>query len=196
MSAEEAHELGREGVFKVKQFLESTTHLQVPWTAYDHKAVCTRQRLDGTKKVYDLRGFFLGERRRPLYIEAKNYSTPGGQGILYREYLADVYSITAKAVADDMDEESEFMWITWHPFSQSAWTRLATHDYIREAVLKYSDCLGLEADVEPEDVIDDEMCRLVASRLWIIVLTERQHQLVLTPDELKLAMTKLNREGA
>jgi hypothetical protein len=47
MSAEEAHEIGRDGVFKVKQFLESTTHLCMPWTAYEHTTVCKLQRLDG-----------------------------------------------------------------------------------------------------------------------------------------------------
>lgn len=44
-TAEANHELGREGVFKVKAWLEATTHLTMPWNVYDHTAVCTRLRL-------------------------------------------------------------------------------------------------------------------------------------------------------
>jgi hypothetical protein len=118
MSAEEAHEIGRQGVMRVKQYLESTTYLRMPWTAYDHVKMCKLQKIDGSKKTYDLSGHFLGSRRFPLYVESKKYSTAGGQGTAYDDYLANAYSITSRAVKEDMDQETEFMWITWHPFRQ------------------------------------------------------------------------------
>ncbi len=195
MPAEKSQEVGREGVFKAKQYLESTTHLRLPWTAYDHDSMCKLQRLDGSKKVYDLAGYFLGQRRHRLFVEAKKYSGAGGQGGMYTEYLADIYSITARARKDDMDDQSEFMWVTWHPFSQSNWTRLTHHAYIREAVVEHAGRLGLsEGDDNPE--IDDDLCRFVSGKLWLLVLSDRQHELVLSPEELKLAMMNLKRAGA
>ncbi|MBK1785595.1 hypothetical protein [Prauserella cavernicola] len=199
MSAEEAHELGRDGVFRVKQYLEGTTHLRLPWTAYDHVNLCKRQRLDGSKKTYDLAGHFLGERRRPLFVEAKKYTTAGAQGTLYLEYIADVYSITARAQREEMDDGAEFMWITWHPFSQGAWPRLLSHEYVYEAVEKHVDSLQLgggDGNAESAEP-DKELCRTVADRLWLVVLTDRQQEeLTLTAEELKLAMMHLKREGA
>ncbi|MEU4801197.1 hypothetical protein [Actinosynnema sp. NPDC023587] len=196
MSAEESQELGRRGVMRVKQYLESTTYLQMPWTAYDHGKLCLLQKLDGNKKQYDLSGFFLGDRRFPLYVESKKYTTPGGQGTAYDEYLANAYSITARAIKEDMDQEIEFMWITWHPFRLNHWTRLMDFDYIKEAVLKRPDVLGEIDSKPPEEVVDENICRQVSRRLWMVVLTERQQELVLSPEEVKLAMTVLKREGA
>jgi hypothetical protein len=69
MPAEKSQETGREGVFKAKQYLESTTHLRLPWTAYDHDSMCMLQRLDGSKKTYDLSGHFLGQKRHRLFVE-------------------------------------------------------------------------------------------------------------------------------
>jgi hypothetical protein len=195
MPAEEAQEQGREGVYKVKQFLESTTHLEVPWTAYEHPVACKLVRLDKTKKQYDLKGYFFGKHKRPLYVEAKNYSGVGSQGSMYREYLSDVYSITAHAKAEDMDEGAEFMWVTWHPFSQGNWPKLLTHEYVKSAVLEHPECLNLDEGQTAEDVVDDDLCRLVADRLWLVVLSERQHELLLTPDEAGKAVLMLKRKG-
>jgi hypothetical protein len=195
MPAEKSQETGREGVFRAKQYLESTTHLQLPWTAYDHESMCKRQRLDGSKKVYDLAGFFLGRRRHPLLVEAKKYSVVGSQGSMYTEYLADIYSITARARQNDMDDDAEFMWVTWHPFSQNSWAKLTDHEYVRDAVREHAERLKLPAG-EGGVEIDDDLCRLVSRRLWLLVLSDRQHELVLSPEELKLAMMNLKREGA
>jgi hypothetical protein len=196
MAAEAAHEIGRDGVMRVKQFLESTTYLNVPWTAYDHENMCKLQRLDGSKKVYDLRGYFLGERRRPLYIESKKYANAGSQGVLYREFLADVYSIVARAKREDMDEEAEFMWVTWHPFSLGQWSQLAHHEYVRSAVAAHPEVLDAGPDANVEESIDDDLCRVVGDRLWMIVLSDRQYDLVMSPRDIKIALASLNREGA
>jgi len=55
-TAEQNHELGREGVFRVKAWLEATTQLSMPWNVYNHTTVCTRTRLDGGVKRYDVFG--------------------------------------------------------------------------------------------------------------------------------------------
>ncbi|MFE5501334.1 hypothetical protein ACFQ73_02130 [Amycolatopsis japonica] len=195
MPAEKSQETGREGVFRAKQYLESTTYLRLSWTAYDHEKMCTRQRLDGSRKVYDLRGHFLGQRRHPLFVEAKKYSVVGSQASMYIEYLADIYSVTARACQDEMDDEAEFMWVTWHPFNLTHWSKLTHHDYVRDAVAEHGERLKLSATDDGFD-IDDDLCRLVSKRLWLLVLSDRQQDLVLSPEELKVAMMHLKREGA
>src|SRR3954452_3193517 len=116
-TAEQNHELGREGVFRVKAWLEATTHLSMPWNVYDHTAVCTRTRLDGGVKRYDLSGQFIGEHQRPAVVEAKTYTGVGGQAAEYIEFLANAYSTTAQEIATVGDTKTEFIWVTTHPFT-------------------------------------------------------------------------------
>jgi hypothetical protein len=70
------------------------------------------------------------------------------------------------------------------------------HDYVADAVVKHPDVLGDIGEDDPASLVDDNICRLVSQRLWLVVLTERQHELVLSADEVKQAMTVLKREGA
>ncbi|GAA1994760.1 hypothetical protein [Amycolatopsis minnesotensis] len=168
MPAEKSQETGREGVFRAKQYLESTTHLRLPWTAYDHDLLCTLQRADGSKKVYDLAGHFLGQRRHLVFVEAKKYATVGSQGSMYTEYLADIYSINARARREGMDDTAEFMWVTWHPFSLTNWAKLTHHEYVRDAVTDHAARLKLPTEGD-EPQIDDDLCRHVSDRLWLLV---------------------------
>ena len=79
MPAESQHVAGEEGVVAAKQFLEATTFVNVTFTVYDDIAQTTLRGLGETRKAFDLTGFFLGENRRPLYAEVKNYNSAGGQ---------------------------------------------------------------------------------------------------------------------
>lgn len=177
-TAEQNHELGREGVFRVKAWLEATTHLSMPWNVYDNTAVCTRTRLDGGVKRYDLRGQFIGERQRPAVVEAKAYTTVGGQAAEYTEFLANAYSTTAHEIATVGDTETEFIWVTTHPFSQSKWPHLTGRAELAAAVEIHRDCLGANHE------INQDLLVTVASRLWLLVRHERQSEISLTRSEL------------
>lgn len=176
-TAEANHELGREGVFRVKAWLEATTHLTMPWNVYDHTAVCTRPRLDGGVKRYDLRGQFIGERQRPAFVEAKTYTTVGNQAAEYVEFLANAYSTTAQEMATVGDTEAEFIWVTTHPFSQTKWAQLTSRSELEKAVQTHQAWLG-------DDQIDQDLLVTVASRLWLLVRHERQSEISLTSAEL------------
>ncbi len=177
-TAEQNHELGREGVFRVKAWLEATTHLTMPWNVYDHTAVCTRTRLDGGVKRYDLSGQFIGDHQRPAVVEAKAYSTVGNQPAEYIEFLANAYSTTANEIATVGDTKTEFIWVTTHPFSQSRWPQLTSRAELATAMQTHSGWLGDGHDV------DQDLLVLVASRLWLLVRHERQTEISLTRAEL------------
>jgi len=71
------------------------------------------------------------------------------------------------AISQDVDAEREYMWITWHPFSQSKWANLKSPDEIREAVKAHPEVLN-GAD------IDEDIVRKVAESLWLILLPDRE----------------------
>jgi hypothetical protein len=173
--AEDSQEDGRIGVYRAKHWLESTTRVDVPWVVYEHSANVTITRPDGSIKKFDLGGYFRGGDLAgvPFFAEVKNYTTDGAQGTEYPKYLADCYCAVEQG---GVDRQFEYMWITWHPFSQTKWQKLCTWQEVRSAVEANDAYLNGEP-------IDDERCRTVAKRLWLIVLSERQRtELVPTPE--------------
>lgn len=179
---------GLEGALAVKRWLESSTHLELPFNAYEDEAQCTLMRLDGGKKRYDLSGFFLTGVRRPVVVESKNYSVVGNQPSDYTEYLANAYSTTAHDMSTIGDPRRQYFWVTTHPFSQSKWPELTSHDEMERA-------LAEKPEVLSGNDIDDKILRLVSSRTWLFIIPERNAELSLTSDELQLIFTVLKRRS-
>lgn len=187
--AEGAHKKGEEGALLAKRYLESTTHIRLPFSVYDDPAQTTLTRLDGEVKRYDLAGHFLVDKPHPLVVEVKNYDTVGAQAAAYTEYLANAYSITAHEIAEKHDDpRREFMWVTWHPFSQTKWAELTSVEEIAKALTEHSDALGGTA-------LDESLAAIVSSRLWLVVLSKKQDRLLLTRQELYQVYTVLDRKG-
>jgi hypothetical protein len=187
MVAEATQMKGLEGALAVKRWLESTTHLELPFNAYEDEAQCTLMRLDGDRKCYDLSGFFLTGARRPVVVESKNYSGVGNQSGDYIEYLANAYSTAVCDLKSIGDTRRQYFWVTTHPFSQTKWPQLTSHHELRQALLAHPSVLNGES-------IDEELLRMVASRLWLFVMPERYDALSLTRDELQLVFTVLRRK--
>lgn len=179
MEAEESHETGREGAYRAKVWLESTTRLAVPWTSYDLETAPYLRilRPDGTAHRFDLAGHFLDSAMggRRFLAEVKNYTLAGAQGAQYARYLADCYYATLQF---GRDYPLEFMWITWHPFRVTNWTSLCGDKrVVRAAISDHSHHLcGRD--------IDDEFCEAVADRLWLIVLSTRQERDLVPTSEM------------
>ncbi|RBY94520.1 hypothetical protein DQ244_04230 [Blastococcus sp. TBT05-19] len=186
MVAEETQEKGRRGVAEVKTWLEATTHLSMSWDAYEFPVQCTRKRLDGELKRYDLAGKFIGEKKRPVVVEAKSYETPGHQGSAYQEFLANAYSTTAYEIAEIGDSKTEFIWVTTHPFSLNKWPNLTSRSMLKSAIEALPECLGGES-------IDEDLLTAVAERLWLLVRHERQNEISLTNLELMSIYQHLGR---
>ena len=112
--------------------------------------MCTRACPDGTKKALDLEGNTVGrpgDRPRPVSVECKKYTTVGGQAEGYREFLAVAYANTVHMIDSGEDAEREFLWVTYHPFSQTKWSELLTVKHLRECVEDHDGLLdGAEVD--------------------------------------------------
>lgn len=192
MAKETAHRIGYEGLHEVKEWLEATTRFAFSYTVWDSEPMCTRECPDGTKKALDLEGITVGkpgDRPRPVSVECKKYSTVGGQSKGYREFLAVAYANTLHTIdAMGADAEREFLWVTYHPFDQSKWSKLQTVKHLRGCVKEYDALLkGAE--------IDDDLLAKVAQRVGVMLVGQRQVDLRLTKDEAGLALYHLRREG-
>ncbi|WP_139338196.1 hypothetical protein [Micromonospora avicenniae] len=183
MVGEALHEIGRDGAIRAKKWLDATTRVKAAWLNTDPSGA---QKLSfnwpasGNEFSFDIGGILRGgEFENQMFLaECKKYTTPGGQGTAYRRYLAMCYVATTlnRAITD------HFMWITWHPFLVESWSKLCEADEIEKGVVEQRTQI-LGSDATPEDArawLDQDLCKEVANRLWLLVLSDRQEKLVIT----------------
>lgn len=174
---EQQHQKGKEGAALAKRWLDRTARVRIDFNAYEFPEMVKLPTLTGGQEGFDLYGFLLdedGQAQAPLYVEVKNYDTEGSQGTKYLKYLANCYAVTAKAILDNNDKHSEFMWLTWHPFAVTTWTKLCTAPHVKTAVETHkAKVLGEEHQYDPA------IAELVAGRLWVVVLGRRHEQLTM-----------------
>ena len=177
MVGEVAHEAGREGVQRAKRWLERTGRVDVYWTAYEHPSMLAVTRPGGNDRSFDLGGVIRGGDldSHQLFAEVKNYRSAGNQPEQYGDYLANAYC----KMLEGRERLYQFMWITWHPFNLKKWVTLCETPEVREQVSKRQpEWLGSDTSV------DEELCDLVADRLWLIVLSKKQEQLCMSNEML------------
>lgn len=176
-AGEQQHEAGRDGVLRVKRWLESTTRFRLPWDVYDAPNQTAGKLLDGSAESYDLAGNLVGEDGKsgpPVLIEVKRYSSATGQLVgLYRRFLARSYSVARQATSADHDPAIEFMWVTWHPFAQSRYMNLWKPAELRAACEEHADYLAGEA-------FDPDLASVLAERLWLWVVCHRQDEMTMS----------------
>lgn len=188
LNAEAAHEKGRKGVILTQRWLESTTHLELPADAYDFSPECRITCLDGSKKLFDLKGWFF-KNKRTVWVENKAVSGERKQPQQYPLFLAIAYSATAMELkTGGLDPRWEFMWVTTHPFALPSWTKLTKPSQIRQALE------GPGADLLNGERIDEDIIKLVSDRIWLLVLNTRQAELTLSASELSMVESVLKRK--
>lgn len=183
MSGEELHEKGREGAKRAKEWLEATTRVNVPWVNPNQYAI-NKLSFSWANRApdfsFDLGGLLLGDglNGQMFLAEVKFYlSGASDQGTLYREYLAKCY----RAYVSRPERCDNFMWITWTPFLVSKWSALCSAKEVESAVVEHRErALNVTDETQAHAAIDLEACTKVADRLWLIVLSERQEQLVIS----------------
>jgi hypothetical protein len=184
--AEEVQELGREGVAVIKRWLEATTFLELSYDIYDRPQECIVPYFGGRKR-FDLAGRYMTGDRNRVVVECKRYRSAGGQAAEFAEFLRIAYSATLKDIEHfGRDRETHFYWVTYHPFSQTKWRHLERHATMRAALEANPKYLG-------GSEIDDDRLRQVASRVSLLVFNAKQEALSLTPQELNLIRTVLDR---
>ena len=191
VSGEATHAKGADGARRAKSWLGATTRVNAHWVNPQPVAVrkLTFYWVDRTSFSFDLGGVLIGgeyEAQEFLAV-CKKYSKPQDQGTAYVDYLAKCY----RASVTNPDRCDNFMWITWAPFSVGKWDRLCSADEVEEAVkLHRARAVGDGAEVDPK------LCRTVAERLWLIVLSDRQESLVITPAHRALITAERVRGGS
>ncbi len=177
MAGETAHGIGQDGVERARTWLEKTGRVHVNFTVYEVGATSflTFPDATGSEFSFDMCGLLnLEEGKATFYGEVKKYSDVGLQPAEYVEYLAKCYRATLVH-----GHPYHFMWITWHPFSQKKWSRLCTAQEVRDALIAHK----AKYCGEDED-IDEKRCDDLASRLWLIVLSDRQEGLSMSDEML------------
>lgn len=194
MAGEGQHKVGEGGVRRAKKWLEATTRVHSSWTVYDDRQVSrlTFEWPHHDKPFsYDLGGIlFGGEFDKDLFLaECKKYKGDQDQGEHFDKFLAQSY-VTLR---DEPRLADHFMWITWAPFRVTSWAKISQPEKIVHALVKVP---RLRSWVFGEDVSEDEANRQVnssvvadlSSRMWMIVLSDRQEKLVISNEDRGLIM--------
>ncbi len=145
---------------------------------------------------FDLGGVLMGDELagQEFLAEVKFYPIAGAsdQGTLYREYLAKCY----RAFVTRPDRCNNFMWITWAPFLVTKWTELCSAKEVKSAVIEHCErTLNIIDETEASSAVDLGVCTMVAEKLWLIVLSERQEQLVISREHRGLIQQHIIARG-
>lgn len=186
---EDIQEIGREGAATLKRWLEATTYMELPFDAYNNKIDCTVFTVGDMKKQLDLVGYMLVDKKAPVYVECKRYTTASGQYKEFIKFLAIAYGQAAKEVQDFGEcRPSHYYWVTFHPFNLENWTKLETYDHMKLALQTHPEYLG-GAD------LDEAMAHAIASRVTVLVFNPKQEALSLTRTELEVIRPILKRKA-
>lgn len=184
IQGEAAQAKGADGARRAKRWLESTTRVNAQWVNPDPPAIpklTFSWPHGGQKFSFDLGGLlkygdFDGQ---VFFAESKNYAAPHDLSQHYSIFLAQCYV----AYMDKPALCDHFMWIAWSPHSISSWPKLTTADYVKEHVIKNRE--RVFGDIDEEEaatLVDENVVAEVASRLWLIILSEKQEALVISKE--------------
>lgn len=190
MTAEETQELGREGAFLFKRWLESTTYFDLPWIVYHGNGMCEVRYKDGPKglKRFDIAGSLLRNPPVPVWVEGKRYTSDSGLKDMFLEMVATAYAAYRyKKRNGSTDGGDQFIYATTHPFAVTSWTKLVTTATVQEAYNSYPDIVG-------EEPFDSDDAQTIRDRIWIIVWSERQQELSLSGEEVRSIWSLLKRK--
>jgi len=199
MTGEETQEKGRKGAHRAKEWLEATTRVSVHWVNPEPYSVAKLSFTwaNGAPDFsFDLGGVLMGDELagQEFLAEVKFYPIAGAsdQGTLYREYLAKCY----RAFVTRPDRCNNFMWITWAPFLVTKWTELCSPKEVKSAVIEHCErTLNIIDETEASSAVDLGVCTMVAEKLWLIVLSERQEQLVISREHRGLIQQHIIARG-
>ena len=182
IKGEAAQAKGADGAKRAKRWLESTTRVNAHWVNPNPPAIekltfswpyggqTFSFDLGGTLKYGDFDG-------QMFFAESKNYAKPHDLGEHYSKFLAQCYV----AYLDKPGFCDHFMWIAWSPHDITKWPELTTADYVKKHVLANRERVFGEKDAaKAEASIDADAVSAVASRLWFIILSEKQEALVIS----------------
>jgi len=173
MAAEATHQLGQDGVFRAKAFLERLLTVSFPFTAYEapEKLLFAGFEDVGVEAFsFDMKGFFQKPKRaveqKPkraveVYVEVKTYSAGAS-------LLAEYDTFCKRAVCAAMSPEHASTWFVFFctaPFGTTVGEDLCNGKRLRQAVTTWPERFG--------SVVES-----VSKRITVIIATPSFSQLV------------------
>lgn len=193
------HRKGEDGAQRAKYWLDATTRTKSSWTNSDDfiaaQLAYEWPHATGTAKPFsfDLGGILFGEpfHNHPFVAEVKNYSTTGNIGGEFDDFLAKAYH-----VAQTAGLAQQFMFITWQPFRANDWSKQTKKDQVAKACLKNRSRLLGEADQQKaKKLLDQQVLDDLEERLWLVVLSEKQENLLISKEDRALINNKRTMDG-
>ncbi len=197
IEGESAQAKGADGAQRAKRWLESTTRVNAQWVnpnppavakltfAWPHGGQNFSFDLGGTLKYGEYDG-------QEFFAESKNYAEPSDLPKHYSKFLAQCYVAYDKMPA----RADHFMWIAWSPHSITDWPKLTTADYVRAHVLKHHErVFGTDNEATAAPLVNEDVVSAVASRLWLVVLSQKQETLVISKEHRSVIEAYETRKG-
>ena len=145
---------------------------------------------------YDLGGVFRGDSldNQSFLAEVKNYKNESDLPTLFRDFLAKCYV----ALEQKPKRCDHFLWISWSPFQARQWDRHATSENVKNSILHQSNrrrTTGVDDEGEAAFKLSSDLLVGVSSRIWLVTLSEKQEQLVLTDRHYLEVVRLITEEG-
>ncbi|WP_309130346.1 hypothetical protein [Brevibacterium sp.] len=183
---------GEDGVRRAKQWLEATTRVVSSYTIKDPVGA-NRLSFDWPDNKhsysYDLGGVLYGEpfHQTHFVAEVKMYETGSDQGAHYDKFLAQSYAHISQ-FGQRMYEH--FFYITWSPFRATTWKEQISIDAAQKAIIKHADKVfpshAAATDQDVLDSIDAYTIQRLVDSVWLIVLADKQEELVASVEDRAL----------
>jgi len=149
------HEIGREFVYEIKEYLEKTFNFGEFATAYNKNDVTLREKFNGDVIRFDLVGsyYYINEPIE-IYIEAKKYTTSSSLLSKYKEFLKNSFSVWAKKRKISSNWKAKFLFIATHPFACREFSNLKGLDFLENLLEEETELKSFMRD-NKEAVISD-----------------------------------------
>jgi hypothetical protein len=192
MPGEAMHHKGEDGAQRAKRWLDSTTRTRSSWTNREDVSAArmTFNWPHGTKTEFsfDVGGILYGAPfdNHNFVAEVKFYSSDSDLGAHFDKFLAQCYYV----FKEFSRWVNQFMFITWNPFRATSWQKLCDPDSIIKACIanrrRLFDLEDSEDEDEAKGKIDMDVVHELANRMWLIVLSEKQEQLLISDEDRAL----------
>lgn len=206
------HRRGADGARRAKRWLDATTRTKASWTNEDEVSASRmefRWPSSGQEPFsFDVGGILAGgDVENHLFMAEVKYYSSDGLGRDYDDFVAKCYL----ARRDHPRSADQYMFLTWHPFRVKTWTRLESEQAVLFGLaVNHHRAFG-SPDERAEPCfgpgtwsgeahracphMDMDVVRDVATRLWVVVLSEKQEGLVISDDDRALVISNRAREG-
>jgi hypothetical protein len=195
---EALHHKGEDGAQRAKRWLDATTRTRSSWTNKDDVnagRLTFRWPYAGQNEFsFDLGGMLYGGDFDNHYFvaEVKNYGSDSDLGEHFDKFLAQCYLV----YKDHSQWINQFMFLTWNPFRARGWHKLCGTESIIEGCLTNSRRLFDTEDAdEAKTKLDMGIIAELVDRLWLVVLSEKQEQLLISDEDRALIVQDRVKKG-